>query len=48
MHRSLSQTSQQMLVYEPSRRVAARMALSHPFFDELATGDDGGAAPMAR
>lgn len=25
----------QMLVYEPSRRISARAALTHPFFDEL-------------
>jgi len=25
----------QMLVYEPSKRVSARVALSHPFFDDL-------------
>ena len=41
--------AQQMLVYEPSKRVSARVAMSHPFFDDLAPGGDaGGVAPMVR
>ena len=43
----------QMLVYEPSKRVSARVALSHPFFDDQAPGGaagagPSGASPMAR
>lgn len=26
---------QRMLVYEPSRRISARAAMSHPWFDDL-------------
>jgi hypothetical protein len=38
-----------MLVYEPSKRVSARVALSHPFFDDQAPGGEAsGAAPMDR
>jgi hypothetical protein len=47
--------AQQMLVYEPSKRVSARVALSHPFFDDQAPGGVGpppgvstGVAPMQR
>ncbi len=47
--------AQQMLVYEPSKRVSARVALSHPFFDDQAPGGDepppgvsSGASPMQR
>jgi hypothetical protein len=27
--------AQQMLVYEPSKRISARVAHAHPFFDDL-------------
>lgn len=28
-------TRQKMLIYEPSRRISAKAALSHPYFDDL-------------
>ena len=37
-----------MLTYEPNERISARLALQHPYFDDVLTPDNGSVTDLIR